>query len=67
MTVLTQQLELSVPLGTIKQFGAYGPEYEVKAEAKPEGGRRMVHIVIVRTGEELTYPLDAILLDPEAE
>lgn len=64
---LTQQIELSVPLGTIKQFGPWGPEYEVLAEAEPENGKRMAKIVLVRTGEELDYPLEAILLDPEAE
>ena len=67
MAALTQQLELSVPIGAIKQFGPWGPEYEVLSEAQPEDGKRMVKIVLVRTGEELDYPLEAILLDPEAE
>jgi hypothetical protein len=55
-----------VPVGEIRQFGPYGPEYEILAEARPENGRRMAKIVLVRTGEELDYPVDAILLDPEA-
>ena len=67
MTVLTQQLELSVPIAAVKQFGPWRPEYEILSEAQPENGKRMVKIVLVRTGEELDYPLEAILLDREAE
>ena len=57
---------VAVPVGAIKQFGPYGPEYEVLGEAGAENGERMAHIVLVRTGEELTYELDAVLQDPEA-
>jgi hypothetical protein len=64
MTTLTQAI--AVPTGSIKQFGPFGPEYEVMEEAQPENARRMARIVIVRTGEELDYPLDAILQDQEA-
>lgn len=66
MAALTQQMELSVPLGTIKQFGPYGPEYEVIAEAEPENGKRMATIVLVQTGEVLDYPLDAMMQDMDA-
>ena len=58
---------LPVPTGAIKQFGPYGPEYEVLDAAAPENGEEMVNIVIVRTGEELTYPLQAVLAEQEAE
>ncbi len=58
---------VAVPVGAVKQFGPYGPEYEVLGPAEPENGEQMVHIVIVRTGEELTYELEAVLADPEAE
>jgi len=64
-TAATQPV--AVPVGAIKQFGPYGPEYEVLSLAPPENGEQMVNIVIVRTGEELTYQLDAVLEDPEAE
>lgn len=67
MATLTQQVELSLQIGAVKQFGPWGPQYEVLGEAEPEDGKRMVRIVLVRTGEELDYPLEAILLDPEAE
>ncbi len=65
MATLTQSA--AVPTGTIKQFGPFGPEYEVLQEAGPENGRRMARIVLVRTGEELDYPLDSILSDQEAD
>ncbi len=64
METLTQSVV--VPVGAIKQFGPWGPEYEVLREASPENGKRMARIVLVRTGEQVDYPLDAILLDPEA-
>jgi hypothetical protein len=56
----------AIPVGTIKQFGPYGPEYEVLGPAEPENGEDMVNIVTVRTGEELTYQLGAVFADPEA-
>jgi hypothetical protein len=57
---------LVVPLGTVKQFGETGPQYEVLAPAPPENGRQMMRIVLVRTGEELNYPTEAILEDMDA-
>jgi len=57
---------VAVPIGAIKQFGPYGPEYEVLKEAEPENGQRMARIILVRTSEEVNYPLEAILQDPEA-
>ncbi len=57
---------LAIPVGAIRRFGPWGPEYEVLGSADPESGRCMVKIVLVRTGEELNYPLESILLDPEA-
>ena len=55
-----------IPVGVVKQFGPYGPEYEVLGAAAPERGNSMVRIVLVRTGEEVTYEYDAMLQDPEA-
>jgi hypothetical protein len=58
---------LAIPVGVIKQFGSYGPEYEVLGPAEPEDGRQRVKIVLVRTGEETTYGFDAMMEDPEAK
>jgi hypothetical protein len=56
----------AIPVGVIKQFGPFGPEYEVLGPAEPEDNKPMVKIVLVRTNEEVTYPLEAMLDDPEA-
>ena len=58
--------QTAIPVGAIKQFGPYGPEYEVLGPAAPENGKQMVNIVIVRTGEKLTHELDSVMQDPEA-
>jgi hypothetical protein len=57
----------SIPVGAIKSFGPYGPEYEVLGQAQPEHGKNMVRIVLVRTNEEVTYEYDAMMQDPEAK
>ena len=57
---------VAIPVGAIKSFGPYGPEYEVLGPAEPENGKPQVKIVIVRTGEEATYSFDAMMADPEA-
>jgi len=63
-SALTQSV--AIPVGVIKQFGPYGPEYEVLGPAEPEDGERLVKIVIVRTGEVTTCGFDAMMEDPEA-
>ena len=63
-TAVTQPV--AIPVGTIKSFGPWGPEYEILGPAAPEDGKQMIKIVIVRTGEETTYSFDAMLEDPEA-
>lgn len=62
----TLTAEQAIPVGVVKQFGPYGPEYEVLGPAEPEDGQRRVKIVLVRTGEETTYGFDAMMEDPEA-
>ncbi len=34
--------------------------------AAPENGKAQVKIVLVRTGEEITYAYDEMMTDPEA-
>jgi hypothetical protein len=58
---------VAIPVGLVKQFGPYGPEYEVLGPAEPEDGKQRVKIVLVRTGEETTYGFDAMMEDPEAQ
>lgn len=49
-------------VGTFRTFGEYGPVYEVM---RPVNGQK-VHVVVVQTGEELDYPTEQALSDPEA-
>lgn len=56
-----------LPIGLVKQFGPYGPEYEILGYAEPEDGKARIHIVLVRTGEETTYGYKAMMEDPEAK
>ncbi|MDQ2926478.1 MAG: DUF5397 domain-containing protein [Acidobacteriota bacterium] len=56
----------AIPVGVIKQFGPFGPEYEVLGPTEPEEAQRRVKIVLIRTGEETTYGFDAMMEDPEA-
>jgi hypothetical protein len=53
-----------IPVGVVKRFGPYGPEYEVLGPSEP--GKSMVRIVLVRTGEEVTYEYDSMMQYPEA-
>ena len=50
-------------VGTYRKFGEYGPVYRVVG---PVNGPK-VHVVVVQTGEELDYPVEQALADPEAK
>ncbi len=63
---MATMVEVAIPVGVIKSFGPYGPEYQVLGAAPDEAGHARVKIVLVRTGEETTYGLDAMLADPRA-
>lgn len=53
-------------VGRVKRFGNYGPAYEIVRPAREDReGRPQMHIVVPSSGEELDYPLSAILEDPE--
>lgn len=49
--------------GTYRTFGEYGPVYQVVG---PVNGSK-VHVVVVQTGEELDYPVEQALADPETK
>jgi hypothetical protein len=52
-------------VGTWRRFGTLGPAYEIIANGDelPEGNRLM-RVRVAETGEEVDYPLGAILDDP---
>jgi hypothetical protein len=50
-------------VGTYRTFGAEGPAYQVLAKA--DG--RTVRVQVLESGEEVDYPVQQALADPEAE
>ncbi len=50
-------------VATYRTFGEEGPVYQVLRRA----GEATVRIVVVETGEDLDYPAEQALNDPEAE
>jgi len=56
-----------IPVGKIKSFGAFGPNYEVgRALRQLDDGDWLVDIKMVETGETAEYRMTHILDDPEA-
>jgi hypothetical protein len=57
----------TIPVGTIKSFGAFGPRYEVgRALRSLECGDWLVEVMMIETGEKSEYRLSHLLDDPEA-
>ncbi len=57
----------TVPLGKIKSFGPFGPQYEVGQALHPlDDGDWMIEITMVETGEKAEYRLTHLTEDPEA-
>lgn len=54
-----------LPIGLIKQFGPYGPQYEVLGFAESRDGKARVRIVLLHSGEETTYSYEQMMADPE--
>lgn len=50
-------------IGTYRNFGTEGPVYQVLNQVN----EAKVHVVVVQTGEELDYPANQALSDPEAK
>lgn len=49
-------------VGTFRTFGDYGPTYQVVSAVNGQ----KVHVIVVQTGEELDYPMEQALNDPES-
>ncbi len=58
----------TVPVGTIKTFGAFGPKYQV---GEPMGqladGDWIIRVTLVETDEKAEYPCTQLIKDPDAE
>lgn len=50
-------------VGQVRRFGPHGPAYEVQGMASPS----TVEIVVIESGERLTYAMSDLLADPMAE
>jgi hypothetical protein len=57
----------TVPQGTIKSFGAFGPKYEVCEQLRPlADGDWMIQIKLLDSGEAIEYRRSHLLNDPQA-
>jgi Family of unknown function (DUF5397) len=57
----------TVPQGTIKSFGAFGPKYEVREPLRPlADGDWMIKIKLLDSGEAIEYRRSHLLNDPQA-
>jgi hypothetical protein len=58
---------LSIQVGKIKSFGAFGPKYEVGQPLRQlDDGDWLVQVKMVETGEIAEYRMTHISDDPEA-
>ncbi len=57
----------SIPIGTIKSFGSFGPKYEVGQPLRRlDDGDWIIEVVLVETGEKTEYRLTHLDQDPLA-
>ena len=56
-----------IPIGTIKSFGPFGPQYEVgRALRQLDDGDWMIEVKMVQSGEKAEYRLTHLTKDSEA-
>lgn len=63
MQTLTSPKTPADLVGSFRSFGDYGPVYQVVSTVNGKN----LHVRVVQTGEELDYPVDQALEDPEAK
>ena len=63
---MTTVIETDVPIGKIKSFGKYGPQYEIIREIRRDVDKTIIEIRMVATGEEAEYELSKAMADPDA-
>jgi hypothetical protein len=65
-TMAQQAVSIPVPVGVVKSFGEYGPQYQVLSYAGKSGkGDDMVRIRVYPSLEETDYRYAAMMADPE--
>lgn len=68
MDTLVIQENTSIPVGSIRTIGEFGHPYLVSNKTEIlDNGKILVEIEFLESGRKDFYPLNEILLDPEAE
>lgn len=68
MAILTLQENTKIPVGSIRTIGNFGNPYIVSDKTETlDNGKILVEIEFLQSGRKDYYPLNEILLDPEAE
>lgn len=61
-------VDMSALVGSIRRFGLVGPPYEVVGPATPSAsGEAQMRIHLLESNEEVDYPVNEIVRDPEAD
>ncbi|WP_373784651.1 DUF5397 family protein [Kaistella sp.] len=67
METLAIHQNATIPVGSIRTIGEFGNPYLVSDKTEVSDGKIWVEIEFLQSGEKDYYPLNEILLDPEAE
>lgn len=68
MAILTLQENTNIPVGSIRTIGNFCNPYIVSDKTETlDNGKILVEIEFLQSGRKDYYPLNEILLDPEAE
>lgn len=58
-------VDMGALLGTVRRLGNVGPPYEITGVATPlPNGEPQMRIHLIESGEDVDYPVSAILNDP---
>jgi hypothetical protein len=61
-------VDMGVLVGSLRRFGLVGPPYEVLGPAAPGvRGEPRMRIRLLESGEETTYAVEQILVDPSED
>lgn len=68
MATLAIQENAIIPVGSVRTIGEFGNPYIVSDKTETlDNGKVLVEIEFLQSGRKDYYPLNEILLDPEAE
>ena len=61
-------VDMSALVGSIRRLGLVGPAYQIVGPATPAAsGEAQLRIHLLESDEDVDYPLDDVLRDPEAD